>query len=258
MSNQIIRLSAAEYHADTTRVSKHGLDLIHRAPALYDYARRNPRTEQTATQKIGELVHLAVLEPERMASTVTVKPDGLDRRTKDGKAQWEALTAEFEHVISAEDSAAVMGMAQAAFNVSQGLFQGSQNEVSVHWNKNGALCRSRIDAVNGDVVIDLKTCADISAFQRDAIRYRYHVQAAFYLDALRSCCEPAERFAFVVVEKEAPFLASVFWADDAFIDAGRREYLEDIATYLRCRDEDYWPGVEETQILSLPSWYGLK
>ena len=255
MSNHIIRLSAAEYHADTIRISKHGLDLIHRAPALYDHARRNPRTKQTPAQRIGDLVDLAVLDPERFAAEVTAKPDGLDRRTKAGKEAWEALETQFRYVLSADELEYVHGMAQAARWASKGLFFESRNQVTVHWQRDGALCRSRIDAVKGDVVVDLKTCADITAFQRDAIRFRYHVQAAFYLDALRSCLEPADRFAFVVVEKEAPFLSTVFWCDDAFIDAGREQYLRDLATYIECRDADLWPGLPEEQTLTVPTWY---
>jgi len=254
MANHIIRMSAAEYHADKTRVSKHGLDLIHRAPALYDHSIRTPRGEQTPTQRVGELVHMRVLEFERFKSEVTARPDGLDRRTKAGKEAFEALEKRFPVIVSMDEWEAVEGIAEAARWASKGLFNGSSNEVTVHWQKNGVLCRSRIDAVKDGVVIDLKTCADITQFQRDAIRYRYHVQAAFYLDALRACGEAAERFAFVVVEKEAPFLSTLFWATDDFVDAGRAAYVRDLEVFRQCRDADYWPGLPEEQPLCLPAW----
>lgn len=255
MGNQIIReMSAAEYHADHTRISKHGLDLIRRAPALLDNHRRTPAKPQTAAMRLGSLVHLAVLEPDVFRDAVTEKPD-IDRRTKDGKAAYADLEARFRYIIDADELSAIRGMQEAARSVSRGLFIESKNEVTIHWERGGVACKSRLDAVKGDVVVDLKTCADASTFQRDAIKFRYHVQAAFYLDALRSCCEPAETFAFVAVEKEPPHLATVFYADDAFIDAGRIEYMRDLETYRRCLEDDLWPGLPEEQTLTLPSWY---
>lgn len=230
MSNQIIRLSAAEYHADKTRISKHGLDLIHRAPALYDHERLSPPREQTPAMRMGELVHLAVLEPDLYRTEVGALPKGLDRRTK------------------------ILGITEAVKAVAGPLLAGATVEESIHWERAGVACKSRIDGRNGGVVFDLKTTTDATAFKREAFRYRYHVQAAFYLDALRACGEIAERFAFIVVEKTAPYLSTVFWADDDVIDAGRSEYLRDLAVYRDCLETDYWPGLASEQHLTLPAW----
>lgn len=254
MSNQIIRLSAAEYHADKTRISKHGLDLIHRAPALYDHERLSPPREQTPAMRMGELVHWAVLEPHLYRAEVGILPEGLDRRTKDGKAAYAELSAMHRHLVTTSEAADILGMAEAARAVAGPLLTGAVVEESIHWERAGVACRSRIDGRNGGVVFDLKTTTDATAFEREAFRYRYHVQAAFYLDALRACGETAERFAFVVVEKAAPYLSTVYWADDDVIDAGRTEYLRDLAVYRDCLETDYWPGLASEQHLTLPSW----
>lgn len=254
MSNQIIRLSAAEYHADKTRISKHGLDLIHRAPALYDHERLGPPREQTPAMRMGELVHLAVLEPDLYKTGVGALPEGLDRRTKEGKTLYAELSGQYRHLVTTSEATDILGMAEAARAVAGPLLAGAVVEESIHWQRAGVACKSRIDGRNGATVFDLKTTTDATAFEREAFRYRYHVQAAFYLDALRACGEPAQTFAFIVVEKAAPYLATVFWVDDDVIDSGRLEYLRDLHTYQKCLDNDYWPGLEAEQHLSLPKW----
>lgn len=254
MSNHIIRLSAAEYHADKTRISKHGLDLIHRAPALYDHERLSPPREQTPAMRMGELVHLAVLEPDLYKTGVGALPEGLDRRTKEGKTLYAELSGQYRHLVTPAEAADILGMAESARVVAGSLLAGAVVEESIHWERAGVACKSRIDGRKGGVVFDLKTTTDATAFDREAFRYRYHVQAAFYLDALRACGETAERFAFVVVEKAAPYLSTVYWADDDVIDAGRAEYLSDLAVYRDCLETDDWPGLPRGYHLTLPSW----
>jgi len=254
MKNAILRLSAADYHADKTRISKHGLDLIHRAPALYDHERLSPPREQTPAMRIGELVHLAVLEPDVYRSTVAILPEGLDRRTKAGKEEYAALAAQHANLVTPAEARDLIGMSDAARMVADHLLRDATVEETVHWERAGAPCKSRIDGRKGRFVFDLKTAADATTFARDAFRYRYHVQAAFYLDALRACGEEAMEFAFIVVEKTAPYLSTVFWVDPDAIDAGRLAYLNDIKTYLQCLETDYWPGLPDEQTLTLPPW----
>jgi exodeoxyribonuclease VIII len=95
-------MTNAEYHS-LPSISKSGLDLIHRAPALYRYRRANP-TPQTPAMRWGTLVHTAILEPETMADTYVTAP-AVDRRTKEGKAAYEAFLAEWgsKEVITADE-----------------------------------------------------------------------------------------------------------------------------------------------------------
>jgi len=204
--------------------------------------------------RMGELVHLAVLEPDLYKTGVGALPEGLDRRTKEGKTVYAELSSQYRYLVTPAEAADILGMAEAARAVAGSLLAGATVEESIRWERAGVACKSRIDGRNGGVVFDLKTTTDATAFEREAFRYRYHVQAAFYLDALRACEQPAERFAFVVVEKTAPYLSTVFWADDDVIDAGRIEYLRDLEIYKRCLADDYWPGLPEEQTLSLPQW----
>ena len=204
--------------------------------------------------RMGELVHLAVLEPYIYKAEVGVLPEGLDRRTKEGKSLYAELSIQYRHLVTPAEAADIRGIVEATHAVAATLLATATVEESIFWERAGVPCKSRIDGRNGGVVFDLKTTTDATAFEREAFRYRYHVQAAFYLDALRACGEPAERFAFIVVEKTAPYLSTIFWAEDEVIDAGRIEYLRDLETYKRCLADDYWPGLPEEQVLSLPQW----
>ncbi len=204
--------------------------------------------------RMGELVHLALLEPVLYKTDVGALPEGLDRRTKEGKSVYAELSNSYRHLVTPSEAADILGMAEAARAVAGSLLAGAVVEESIHWQRAGVACKSRIDGRNGATVFDLKTTTDATAFEREAFRYRYHVQAAFYLDALRACGEPAQTFAFIVVEKAAPYLATVFWVDDDVIDAGRLEYLRDLHTYQKCLETDYWPGLDAEQHLSLPKW----
>ena len=79
-------LPARCYHR-SMGISKSGLDLIHRSPALFDLARQSPRPS-TPAQALGTAVHLLVLEPGRALTDVVPDPFGASR-SKDALA-WRA------------------------------------------------------------------------------------------------------------------------------------------------------------------------
>lgn len=266
--NKIVEnLPAAEYHADKTRVSKHGLDLIHRAPAVYHARLLSPPEPRTAAQRWGTLVHLYTFEPENVARETAITPAGIDRRTKAGKEAWESFILEAcgREPVSEDEHAELMQVADAVHahpTAGRILAAGhpSTAEMSLYWTDPdiGARCRARPDQVTTDaLVVDLKTTANASAdaFQRDAWKFRYHVQAAFYLDALRTLRHPAESFVFIAVEKEAPYLVQVFVATDEFVDAGRVAYKADLETYKSCLASGSWPGFPtDAQPLTIPAF----
>jgi len=266
--NKIVEnLPAAEYHADKTRVSKHGLDLIHRAPAVYHARLLSPPEPRTPAQRWGTLVHLYTLEPENVARETAITPTGIDRRTKAGKEAWEAFILEAcgrEPVTEDEhkELQIIADTVHAHPTAGRILAAGhpSTAEMSLYWTDTdtGARCRARPDQVTTDaLVVDLKTTQNASAdaFQRDAWKFRYHVQAAFYLDALRTLGRSAESFVFIAVEKEPPYLVQVFVATDEFVDAGRAAYKSDLETYKSCLGSGLWPGFPtDAQPLTIPAF----
>lgn len=255
-------LTNAEYHASPA-ISKSGLDLIRKAPALYRWRRDNPQ-EPTPAMRLGTLTHSAVLEPDSFASSVIARPEGIDRRTSAGKAEWNAfeIEANGREIITAEEMAKLAAIRDAvhAHPAAAKALAGSPTiEQSIFWDVDGIACRCRPDCVTErNVIVDLKTTRDASpdGFAKSIAGYRYHVQAAFYSDGYEAAFgSPPRGFVFIAVETEPPYLVAVYVASEAMVIRGRADYLADIETFRRCRDADEWPGYSDTPLtLELPKW----
>jgi exodeoxyribonuclease VIII len=257
-------MTNAEYH-QLPSISKSGLDLIHRAPALYRYRRANP-TPQTPSMRWGTLVHTAILEPETMEERHIIAP-AVDRRTKHGKEAWEEFqaTAEGREVITADESFAlesIRAMAHGDPVAGPILAKIAHVERSIFWQDadTGLECRCRPDAIlDNGYILDVKTTTDASAdsFSRSIAQWRYHVQAAFYSDGYESeFGEPPRGFAFLAIEKEPPYLCAVYLMDFKAVLRGRSEYQADLRTLRQCIDTDTWPGLsDKPSRIDLPKWY---
>lgn len=107
-------------------------------------------------------------------------------------------------------------------------------------------CRPDIITNDGRIIADLKTTDDVSlaGFGYKIFKFRYHVQAAWYLDILKMLygSDAPRTFAFIAVEKDPPYDVAVHYLDEADIEIGRQLYQRDLALYDQCRLQDYWPG----------------
>ncbi len=254
--NVIENMPASEYHAHVA-VSKSLLDRVSRSPLHARAYLDGDRGEQTPAMKFGEALHTAVLEPRRfMADYRTF--DG-DRRTKQGKADYEALLATGATILQRGDMTTVEAMSLAIRQhptAGELLARPGINEASVFWEdaSTGIACRCRPDRWLRDlgIVVDVKTTADASPeqFARSIFRYRYHVQAAWYLQGTQ-----AQRFVFIAVEKEWPHAVAVYELDDASLALGYQAAEQDLATLAVCMSSNQWPGYPaEVQTITLPAW----
>lgn len=258
-------LSNDEYHS-SDGISKSGLDLIAQSPLHY-WARyldpeRQPK-EPTPALRLGTAIHAAVLEPEKFASDFVVAPD-VDKRTTEGKARWAdfVMAAAGKTIISSADFDKCRRIAQQVRQhpTAQMLFDSGVAEQSAFWvdQETGVLCKCRPDWLTKQVVVDLKSATDASpqVFQRSAYAYRYHVQAAWYLDGLAAATgKQRDVFVFAAFEKEPPFACAFYYADQAMIEAGRREYRRLLQIYADSLNSGRWNGYPiELQALTLPGW----
>jgi exodeoxyribonuclease VIII len=87
--------------------------------------------------------------------------------------------------------------------------------------------------------VDLKTTDDASpsAFAYSVKKYRYHVQAAMYCDAVGPC----EGFILIAIEKTPPYMVAVYYLNEADIQHGREEYLQDVELWKACNEANNWP-----------------
>jgi hypothetical protein len=272
------------YHADTTRISKSGLDQIARSPAHYwqNYlAPDRPKRKQTPALLIGSVFHKLTLEPETFKQEYLVEPDNAPNRptelqlfaenpsakTRQAIDFWGRLEATYpEHqVISRDvfDTAQRMRDAVMKHPAARELFAiGGTAERTVLFTEpvSGAPCKCRPDyETKEDIVLDLKSTIDASPaeFGRSAYNYRYHVQAPFYLDGINAEAgfRKVNDFVFIACEKEPPFGVGVYFADKAALELGREAYIADCETYMECLRTGQWPAYSPGILgLQIPSW----
>lgn len=258
----------ADYHAHPA-VSKSGLDLIARSPLHYWARYLDPNrvpTEPTAAMRLGTAVHTLTLEQDQFENRYVTAPS-VDRRTKEGKARWLEFEANAggRELISADDRATISRMAEAVWRhpaAAMLLHWQGKAETTHMWTDatTGVECKCRPDWLtnDGNLIVDLKTTEDASprGFQRSVANYRYHVQAAWYLNGIEAATgHRPDQFIFICVEKKAPFAVGVYAADAEMIQIGVETAARDLEVYATCKAADAWPSYsDQIEPLSLPAW----
>lgn len=269
-SDELEPMENAEYHALTSVISKSHLDQVARSPLHYwarflDPNRVEP--EPTPAMQLGSALHTHVLELDQWDARYAIAPEGIDRRTKAGKAEWDAFTAAAtgRTVLAKADAELVMRMGQAIYAhpaASALLHWKGKAETTHMWTDEptGLQCKCRPDWLTNDgtLIVDLKTTEDASpaGFRKSIANWRYHVQASWYLDGLQAATgqRPAQ-FIFVVVEKKPPHAVAVYAADAEMIEVGAKQARLDLDTLAVCKAADSWPGYSDRiETISLPAW----
>ena len=123
----------------------------------------------------------------------------------------------------------------------------------------GVNCKIRTDWVTPDnIIVDLKSALDASCvldedgkttssiyngFPKSIFKFRYDVQNAFYEDIFSYATgKKPKAFVFVAVEKKPPFECGLFYLDIEDINAARQKYLDNTATYKKCKETGIWGG----------------
>lgn len=252
-------MTRENYHKDTTHVSKSGLDLISKAPAFYYHqhfgAGYNPAKEATH-YRTGTAFHVAVTEPQTFFDRYAIAPN-LSRRTIDGREAWAEAEATGKIILRANETETdakvlaydrIMRMRDSVMRhqLAASLLRSGEAEKIITWidPDTGAPCKAMLDWLTAEWCVDLKSTKDASVrgFRKAVIDYRYHVQAAFYLDGLRACGYNPKGFVFIACEKRAPYITETHYLDAAFLEEGRRLYKRDLATYMECKTTGNWPG----------------
>lgn len=251
MNEIIYNLPAGQYHS-TKALSKSGLDQFRKSPAHFRaWQDGETRKESSPALEFGTAVHMAILEPH-LFTDMYAKFVG-DRRTKEGKATYEALINTGKTPLNEDQWQSVTGAAAAvhAHPKAALLIDKIKPEVSVFadW---GTKVKARIDGLAEDYIIDVKTTQDASprAFAKSIAQFNYHVQAAWY-----QRITGINRFIFIAVEKEAPFGVACYELDQQAIDHGNAIIDENLKLFVECEQLNSWPCYSSgLQTLSLPAW----
>lgn len=245
-----------------------GLKELLRSPRhfYYRHGLQIPPPE-TAAQRIGKLVHAAILEPERYQVHLKVMPK-FDKRTNAGKAAYEdfmaARNAE-DICVSQEDHDLVLNVIEQVYKhpVARGVLLGGEREWSGFFREpqTGLLGKIRPDLMVRDegMILDVKTTtnASRSAFEKQIAQFRYDVQAAWYLHGAAQIDPNVEwrQYYLLAVEKTEPFVSSLFRMDNAALLCGEIAMRKALSRYLECTKSNHFPGYQEVaEYCSVPQW----
>lgn len=268
--------SIQDYHANAA-LSHSKLETFRRRPALFYkkyIAKSLPTVEASSAFRIGSAAHTAILEPDQYHARYARKPDGIDRRTKEGKIAFAAFESENvgKTVIAGDehDQVAEMVYAFHAHKLASQLLSAGTAEAT--WRTQGTMpLQCRTDWFNPagcelsrgrPYVADLKTVESLddeafSNFENAVFRFGYHRQAGFYLPLITEITgAPVWDFFFIAVEKVEPFGVAVYRLSDDAVARGQDESIEDLRGIKACMDSGVWPNIEEKlRELGLPKWY---
>jgi len=271
-----------QYHADTTRISKSGLDLIRRSPAHYYAHYLSPnKLERVETQALftGTASHALILEPDKFDAEYYLFDDShkVAELERNG-AKRPRLTKEYKEWMAEIEAENIGRVAlppkdyeyyrqiQNSLNnhsAARALLSNGVAETTVVWEdfETGAPCKCRPDWLDysSRLIVDLKFVADASpqGFGKASYNHRYYVQAPFYTDGVLASALDfiPVGFAFIAVEKTPPYAVAVYFTPAEVMSLGRRHYTEDLETYMECRRSGVWPAYpEQIQELNLPRW----
>lgn len=265
---QFVEESNEDYHA-RTEVSASMLKKLDESPRLFEayYVTKTITSKPSDAMRIGTAVHTAVLEPLDFDNRYVVCPDECsDRRTKAYK-EWAAMAGDRE-VLTMDDAKRIISCTNSLFKndiANKIVNAATEKEKSFAYDDflTQVPCRVRFDALAGDVIVDLKTVSDgsESEFVRSIANYRYHLQAAHYLEGFKTLDPTRDwQFVFITLETVAPFRCRVFRLDDDALRlaADRRTAL--LESYKSRMSSGDWsePNENEVVTLSLPRWFTNK
>lgn len=272
MYGKILDESSSAYHAHEG-ISHSKLETFRKRPLLFKkrYIDKTLAPEATAAMLLGSALHCAVLEPSEYAHRYVTRPDGIDRRTKDGKAAYEAFTQanQGKDVLEREDAQIVENMAKSVQSHQLAMQLLGEGEPELTWRTPSTSVllphplQCRTDWFNGvgGYIADLKTIDSLdsnglAAFQRNLVNFGYHRQSGFYTDVLAKCGFSNLEWYFIVVEKREPYGCVVFRLSETAMRLGYNETQHDLQALSKCYADNHWPNLPTTiQKLDMPGWY---
>ncbi|TAK10607.1 MAG: hypothetical protein EPO32_14855 [Anaerolineae bacterium] len=213
---------------------------INRSPAHYRYALDNLR-DDTVSLRLGRAVHSALLGGDPI-----VRWEGASRRGKAYEA-WRGIQDPNAIILIDSEVYRIEGMTEAIRKNRHAmpLLEGSR-ELNLSWTWLGRDCAGRIDVVGERALrtVELKTArsAEPGQFVRDALRFGYHAQLAWYNQGvIESGLGAPEESYVVAVESTPPYPVSVLRLTDRALDMGQRVLRVWMERLLTCEAVNHWP-----------------
>lgn len=262
------------YHSDTDSLSSSGArTLTNLTPAEFLQDQLKQRKPKKAYDE-GHLCHkmvlgkggeFAVLDPNVHGR----KADGSISDRPTATAKWREADAYARErgktPVTRDQMDTAQRMAGKVFDhrLASKLLQSGSAELSGWWHDPATGVRLRFrpdflpDGPGRPIIVDVKTSqsANPRRFAKSCADFGYHQQGAFYIDGLAACTGVEDAaFAFIVVQKDEPWLVSVCQLEPEDIARGRAQNRKAIELYAACRESGEWPGYDALYTIGLPGW----
>ena len=258
-------LPIADYHGDTSAVSSSTLKIILRSPAHCLAYLREGKVETPAMLN-GRALHAALLEPDLFQAEYAVVPK-VDRRTKAGRAQWDAFCAEHvgKQLLSAEEIDYI-GRLQLALQrhprARKIIEMDGEAELSLFWTDpdTGLRLKARPDRLLRalPVLVEVKSTnnAERFAFARRIVDFDYHLSLAMYGEGVRQVLQRDLQPVFLVIEDRS-FELCLYKPDADMFRIGQQRFRAAVELFARCQEANRWPGYQpegRIEEIGLPAW----
>ena len=222
-------------YASIPAVRSHDLTDIVRCPFTW----KNLERKESPALHEGRVQHTVFLEHEKFFDEFALEPN-VDRRTKAGKAEYNEWLEGLGDKTPCKPDLYETCLNRRA--VIEDFVPKPEHSVELticfYWC--GQPCKAKLDWHTGTDVWDLKTCRDASprGFLNAINTFRYHQQAAYYIQACRAAGLPTNKFYFLAQEKAQPYPYAVYTLDDEAIAYADSANERAMALLLKCREQD--------------------
>ncbi len=220
----------------------------------------------------GHVVHALLLEGVDKAAPIVsavdskgVKKEVTDWRMGDAQRQRDEARAAGKIPMLSYQYEAALDMVNAvnkqldASKVKPRPFSAGRPEVTIIWEEEGVLCRSRLDWLFESMMVidDLKTLQDANpeTIARKAFGDGWDIQAATCIRGIEVLTGQKPKFRFVPVEADPPHALSVIVLDQMSLDLGEKKRRHALEIFRTCLESGVWPGYPPmAAIVELPAW----
>jgi hypothetical protein len=263
---------------DMPGISNSDLHLVAKSLDYYSLLKRSKASRNDDHFRFGQLLHCKILEPDVWNGNTIVsyisnneepEPvyektvqyyDKIDGRTSLGKFQKAEIEEKSKSgiVYVSEDELELLETIEKNIRSNElaneliynDTFQNYQSdkEKVITWFKDGeVMLKSKVDIIRYDKnyfdIIDLKhTSKPIEDFPEMCKRYGYHIQAAYYIDAVSSRLQDIlnNKYYLVVCESVFPFTVRTFALSKELIEEGRKIYMANLTILYNAIQSGDW------------------
>lgn len=263
------------YHANSTHLSSTQIKIAKRSLKEFFWNRNGKieRSEKTHFD-FGNAFELALMDQDGFAKNVVIRKDHewvneiLSKRpeltTVRNSKEYKELSAAFEAESAGkyrigdkgpESWETIQSMLESCYadKTIQGLIKNTECQLSLFWtdDQTGLKLKTRPDICKRkkNIVVNLKTTLDGSpkGFSKDLAKYDYPLQACLEMQGCiaSGAMEKIDAYFWLVVEKVAPFNATIYEFDKEDMKAYEIELDWLIHKLKKAQDENLYPGYSD-------------